>query len=398
MQIRSITFGAKADPNEPDDACREAAPFLRAAREAFAAAGFPLQTTRLCTQPAHAFLTPSALPHFAAALDAACAAQGIDYAAAGGIRLDQNWNETATAEAVADSIAQSERVFSSLQLLRDGAIDFGAARAAAKTILAIAGRTPDGFGNLRFAATANCPANTPFFPVAYHDGGSPAFSIALQCADFVVDAFAGDDSLEKAQQRLIARFQEEGGRIEAVAQTLERTWRIRYLGIDLSPAPFPSEAESIGWGLEAMGLDRFGGLGSVAAVFLVTQALRAVQLKRCGFSGVMLPVLEDSVLAGRAAEGLISLQGLLLYSAVCGTGLDCVPLPSDVSEEAIASVLIDLAALALALNKPLTARLLPVPGKRAGDRTDFSFPFFANSRVLSLEESGASSLIQRGVL
>jgi len=106
----------------------------------------------------------------------------------------------------------------------------------------------------------------------------------------------------------------------------------------------------------------------------------------------MLPVLEDAVLAKRAAEGVLSVKDLLLYSAVCGTGLDTVPLPGDTTSEQITAVLLDLSALALRLNKPLTARLMPIPGKKAGDPTHFDFDYFANSRVLALESDGLNPI------
>jgi hypothetical protein len=99
----------------------------------------------------------------------------------------------------------------------------------------------------------------------------------------------------------------------------------------------------------------------------------------------MLPVLEDSTLATRAAQGVLTVKDLLLYSAVCGTGLDTVPLPGDVSVEQLYAVLLDLAALSQRLGKPLTARLMPIPGKKAGDPTHFDFAYFANSRVLALD-------------
>jgi hypothetical protein len=99
----------------------------------------------------------------------------------------------------------------------------------------------------------------------------------------------------------------------------------------------------------------------------------------------MLPVLEDSTLAQRAAEGSLTVKDLLLYSAVCGTGLDTVPLPGDISAEQISALLLDVSALALRLDKSLTARLLPIPGKKAGEPTDFKFEYFANSRVMALE-------------
>jgi uncharacterized protein (UPF0210 family) len=111
----------------------------------------------------------------------------------------------------------------------------------------------------------------------------------------------------------------------------------------------------------------------------------------------MLPVLEDSVLARRVGEGLVSVNELLLYSTICGTGLDTVPLPGDVSEAELAGILLDVATLACALQKPLTARLFPIPGKRAGDEVKFDFPFFVPSKVLAVKGRGASALIARAL-
>jgi uncharacterized protein (UPF0210 family) len=107
----------------------------------------------------------------------------------------------------------------------------------------------------------------------------------------------------------------------------------------------------------------------------------------------MLPLLEDATLAKRGAEGVLSVTDLLLYSAVCGTGLDTIPLPGDVSVEQIYAILLDVAALAMRLDKPLTARLMPIPGKHAGDETGFDFEFFANSRVLNLPSQPLKGLL-----
>jgi uncharacterized protein (UPF0210 family) len=98
----------------------------------------------------------------------------------------------------------------------------------------------------------------------------------------------------------------------------------------------------------------------------------------------MLPVLEDDVLAARAAEGRYGIRELLLYSSICGTGLDVVPLPGDAPVDAIEGVLLDVAALATRLAKPLSARLLLAPGLRAGDRTAFESRYLTNSRVLQV--------------
>ena len=106
-----------------------------------------------------------------------------------------------------------------------------------------------------------------------------------------------------------------------------------------------------------------------------------------------MPVLEDSTLAARAAQGTFTVQDLLMYSAVCGTGLDTVPLPGDATAGQIAAVLLDVAALALRLNKPLIARLMPIPGKQAGDPTNFDFSYFAPGAVMALRAAPLNGLL-----
>ena len=134
-----------------------------------------------------------------------------------------------------------------------------------------------------------------------------------------------------------------------------------------------------------MGVPKVGLHGSLAAAAILTEAIERARFPRAGFSGLMMPVLEDSRLAERAAEGRLTVKDLLLYSAVCGTGLDTVPLPGEATSGQIAALLLDISALALRLDKPLTARLMPVPGKQAGDVTNFTFGYFANSRVMALK-------------
>jgi uncharacterized protein (UPF0210 family) len=116
----------------------------------------------------------------------------------------------------------------------------------------------------------------------------------------------------------------------------------------------------------------------------LTESIRAARVTQLGFSGVMLPVLEDPILAQRNAEGRYSLRDLLAFSAVCGTGLDTIPLPGDSTPEQIAGVLEEVAALAGALRKPLTARLLPLPGLKAGDLTAFENPYLVNTQVMRI--------------
>jgi hypothetical protein len=93
----------------------------------------------------------------------------------------------------------------------------------------------------------------------------------------------------------------------------------------------------------------------------------------------MVPILEDARLAQRWSEGTFNVDDVLAYSAVCGTGLDTIPLPGDVTQEQLAAMIGDMASLAWKWKKPLSARLQPVAGKKAGERTEFNDPFLTNA-------------------
>ena len=138
---------------------------------------------------------------------------------------------------------------------------------------------------------------------------------------------------------------------------------------------------------------RWGRTGALAAAAFLAEALDRAEFRRAGFNGLLLPVLEDFTLARRAADGYLGVKDLLLYSTVCGTGLDTVPLPGDVTTDQLYALLLDVAFLSQRLAKPLTARLMPVPGKRAGDPTGFDFPYFANSRVLGIDAQPVKGLL-----
>jgi uncharacterized protein (UPF0210 family) len=251
---------------------------------------------------------------------------------------------------------------------------------------------PNGFSNLYFTALGNVPPGAPFFPAAYSDGKTPHFSVAVEGADLAVKAFQGS-SIEENRQALITSIESHGAQISEVSGKLEKISGASYTGIDFSLAPFPEEHLSIGTALEALGLSGLGIHGSVAAAAFLADTIDRANFPRTGFSGLMLPVLEDALLAKRAAEGLIGVKDLLLYSTVCGTGLDTIPLPGDMTAEQISAVLLDLAALSLRLDKPLTARLMPIPGKKVGESTTFDFPFFANSKIMGLVAGEVSGLL-----
>ena len=398
MRIRSVTLGIDATwPLGPN--VRQAGRFLREARARFEASGVTVQTVRLALSP-FAELRPDAEPTWALELarriEAACADEEIGYVSLGPVRWGRLGAAAAAyAELLPELIGTTETVFVAIETAADGVLHGPAALAAGRVTARVARETELGFGNLRFCTIAECPPNIPFFPAAYHAGGPPRFSLALEAADLVRAEFGRPGSLDELEQRLGVALGGAVAQLETVAQGLERDLGVAYAGADLTPAPFPTDEISAGGILEDLGVDAVGAAGTLAAAASLTRMLKRLPLRQVGFSGLMLPVLEDSVLARRASEGLVSWSELLLYSAVCGTGLDTIPLPGDAGEDELAGIALDVAALAVALGKPLTCRLLPVPGKRVGEMTEYDFPFFENARVLSLKGLASRRLFAR---
>ena len=400
MNIRSVTcFINAGDPAGQAGAVDHAARLAREARTALEDAGFPVQTTRLATQPlSHLPADPRQL---APELWAQCASAGFDYLSLGPVLAETPGADLSLLDAIPGLIQETETVFAGvLVATRDHGPNLKAIRRTAEIVRQISRTTALGFGNLRLAVLANVGPHAPFFPAAYHDGGAPAVAIATESADLAVSAFsdavgAGSISLDEGRARLVEAVEDAAGRIAGLIAPLSGRHGFRFAGIDFSLAPFPEEARSIGAAVERMGVERFGAPGTLFAVALLTDCLRRARYPRCGFNGVMLPVLEDATLAARSREGMFTVDDLLLYSAVCGTGLDTVPLPGDVSDAELAGILLDVATLAQRLDKPLTARLMPIPGARAGDITQFDFAYFANGRVLDLKGWSSRGLFAR---
>jgi uncharacterized protein len=262
----------------------------------------------------------------------------------------------------------------------------GAAAAAARVIVENSRLSTDGFTNLRFAALANVGPYAPFLPAAYSNPNEPpSMALAIECADEVVKAFGNAQTMENAKTNLLYQLESNAAAIKHLCDKVCLKHHVIFRGFDFSPASYPEELCSLGKALELLGIQSLGMSGSLAAAAFLASTLDLGKWKRCGFNGLMLPVLEDSTLARRAAEGTLTIKDLLLYSAVCGTGLDTIPLAGNSTSEQLIGVLLDLGALAVRLNKPLTGRLMPIPGKIAGDRTNFDFEFFANSRVMAIE-------------
>lgn len=386
MRIRSVTIftGKNSAPLASD--VQAAGELAKTVKAHLVDAGYEIQTTRLALPPVSDWfgkLHSQALIAVAKFLESIANENGIDYISIGPIGDER-------LAVLPELLAQTQTVFTSAAITDTKQnVLTGILPAIAQSVVEIARATPQGFGNLRFCASACCPAGTPFFPVAYSNASlHGTFALAMESADLALEACRAATSTTAAMDALTFSIQAHSHKIEkALTDVLPL-----FGGFDWSLAPHPDESCSIGAALEQLCGTPIGGWGTLTSVAALTRAIRRAPVKHVGFSGVFLPVLEDAVLARRAADHSYDLQSLLLFSSVCGAGLDTIPLPGNVSAEAISALLADVATLATVLGKPLTVRLMPVPGLVAGQRTPFDFPYLINTTPLELKGAAGKLL------
>jgi uncharacterized protein (UPF0210 family) len=379
-KIRCITAFVRLDRGSYQLQISEAVKFLEIAQTTFESRGFSVQTLRIATEPFPEYtqgLSHDEAMQFFKNLDGLAQMQNV-VVSIGPAYLAGDDGEAQT-DLLADVLKDTKSLYGSVNVTSNGAVNWPAIRAAARVMKKLSDGTLHSEGNFHFAAIASVPQATPFFPAAYLTGLGHQFAVGLESANEVAAAVHDAPDAPTAKRRLIDLFFQQASRVENVALRVdsERGWT--YLGLDLSPAP--STDASLVTAIENISHQPLGSSGTLSAVGLISSAMQEIGLRKTGFSGVMLPVLEDPVLAERWNAGLVSLDALLSYSSVCGTGLDTVPLPGNATVEQLTRIIGDVATLSVKWNKPLTARLLPVAGKTAGQQTDFSDPKLLNAVI-----------------
>jgi len=405
MKIRAITIGQKV-PFLTDDSFLESTMkekfetffmFNREITEKLENIGIKVQTKRICSQPILSYEqqlyqknlneTLGRIHDQLTILERLIKSYDLDYFAACTLLADHQIPKYGVYEKlflneVPQFIKRKEKFFTSLHVAStDNGINLSAIRSAAKIIKNLS--EPDPFNNLKFCLSSNVKPDTPFFPAAYHISEKSSFGLALEMADEVVNAFDRSDTLDNAQINLRKRFNEIYETLVPLCEDVGNKYQIDFHGVDFSPAPYPTKDKSIGTAFEKLNFEYFGAYGSLLGVALIKNAIPKRE-KVIGFSGFMPSVLEDYTIANSLSDNKIDLNTLLLYATICGTGLDCVPLPGDITEKELFYILLDLCIISIRLEKPLTARLMPIPGKKQGDPVDFDFEYFSSSKIMDI--------------
>jgi len=352
---------------------------LRKAQKQFEDDGWQVQTIRIATQPFPEYV--QSMKHdealaFLMELDALAVKDEVRLAI--GPAMSKDSDDPIMTDLLAEFLALAKSTNATSIIAAEDGIHWKAIHSTAKLIKYLEDHTADSHGNFNFTAAAMMPEYAPFFPAAIHTGTGHRFAVGLESAnvvDRVLASYKGDPAAASEHLKTELAKYTKLAETSALAAAKSSGWE--YMGIDPTPAPLGDV--SIGAAIEHFTGHHFGSSGTLTAARIITEAVKSVPVKQVGYSGLMLPVLEDGRIAERWSSHSVTIDSLLAYSSVCATGLDTVPLPGDVSEEQLARILGDVASLAYKWKKPLTARLLPIKGKSVGDKSEFHDQFMGNA-------------------
>ncbi|MBT3324106.1 DUF711 family protein [archaeon] len=278
------------------------------------------------------------------------------------------------------------KTFSNLIVAKDKNISYNAIPIASKFIKDVSKLDNSGYNNFRVGVSCNIKANTPFFPYTYSSeelGISTGLELPKEFIKIINSSENRD--LISLREEIITKISPEVNKINNILSVLAKKHFIKYNGIDFSLAPYPEKGSSVAELIELLGLEQLGSNGTLFLTSYLTDILKEIQKRNntptTGFNGVMFSLLEDEQLGLRNNNKLFSIDSLISYSAVCGCGLDMIPLPGDIFEEELNSIILDVAALSTTLDKPLGVRVLPIPTKQENEFTTFNMDFLFNTRV-----------------
>ncbi len=375
--------------------------------------GIPITNKRIAISPAAALLSghgQAAALELAKALDDAGERCRVDFVGGFSALVQKGVADGAKTviESLPEVLNSTKRVCASINAAsRKAGVNMDALKRLGQIILDIANadKENNGFAAAKLVVFSNIPEDNPFMAGAYMGAGEPEAAINI--------GVSGPGVVDSALKRRIAAAKESKKALtlsELSEEIKTASFRVTRIGeligrevaerlqtqfgvVDLSLAPTPTIGDSIGEILKTLGIAHVGAPGSTAAIAMLNDAVKKGGLFASssvgGLSGAFIPVSEDSTLADAAAQGHLSIEKLEAMTAVCSVGLDMILIPGDTPAESISGIMADELAIGVINNKTTATRLVPCPGKKAGDFVSFG-GLFGSSPVMEVRNVGAS--------
>jgi hypothetical protein len=423
LDVRTVTMGINlldCRGGDIEQTCRKIEKKIRSLAENFVPTcdrigrklGIPVVNKRIAVTPialVGAGFNRYEFVELAKSLDRAADAAGVDILGGFSAQVEKGLTETDREYilSIPDALATTKKICASINIASSQkGINMDALAMVGQTVKDLAEKTREqgGFGAAKFVVFCNQPGDNPFMAGAIHGIGE---------ADAVLNVgVSGPGVIARALERLIATKGAQNLLLDDLAEEIKQTtFRVtrcgelvgrqvsRELGIefgvvDLSLAPTPTIGDSVGEILHILGVDAIGAPGSTAIVAMLNDAVKKGGIFASknvgGLSGAFIPVMEDAVLADAVGKGELCLEKLEAMTCVCSVGLDMVAIPGDVDAATIAAIIADEMAIGMVNNKTTAARLIPVPGKGAGEVVSFG-GLFGSSPIMPVRNVGKSS-------
>jgi uncharacterized protein (UPF0210 family) len=345
---------------------------------------------------------------FAQTLDEAARELGIDFI--GGfsalVQKGISSGDRRLIMSLPNALSQTEQVCASVNVAASkSGINMDAVKIMGEIIKKTAEKTSDkdGIGCAKLVVFCNAPEDNPFMAGAFHGvgeaesvlnvgvSGPGVIKAAIEtCRDASMDELA--DTIKKTAFKITRMGQ-------LVGMEAARRIGVPFGILDLSLAPTPEVGDSVARILEEMGLEAAGTHGTTAALAMLTDMVKKGGIMASthvgGFSGAFIPVSEDEGMVASVKNGFITLDKLEAMTCVCSVGLDMIPLPGDTSAATIAAIIADEMAIGMVNNKTTAVRVIPVPGKKAGEWAEFG-GLLGGSPIMAVNAAKSDAFINRG--
>lgn len=353
--------------------------------------GIPVVNKRVSISPIAVVAGPfssSQMIEIAKMLNQAALAVNVDFIGGFSALVEKGIakSDRALIDAIPEALSETDRVCASVNVASTRAgINMDAVYLMGQKIKRAASLSAknDGIACAKLCVFANIPQDIPFMAGAYLGIGEAdaVINVGVSGPGVVkkaVDrALASDPGMDLGRiSELIKRTAYKVTRVgELIGREVAENLNIRFGVADLSLAPTPNVGDSVGEIFQSLGLLSIGVPGTTAALALINDAVKKggafASSHVGGLSGAFVPVSEDLNISEAAGAGHLSLEKLEAITSVCSVGLDMVAIPGDTSAETVAAIIADEMAIGVINKKTTATRLIPVPGKKAGEHAFF---------------------------
>jgi uncharacterized protein (UPF0210 family) len=422
LDIRTITMGISLRDccHADGEACRrriydkimrQAQNLVKVGQDIEKEYGIPIINKRISVTPI-ALIAESCgdedYVEFAAILDKAAENLGIDFIGGFTALVHKGYTpgDMKLINSIPQALAATKKVCSSVNVATTKAgINMDAVAHMGRIIKQAAELTADagGLACAKLVVFANAPEDNPFMAGAFHGIGEPDCVISVgvsgpgvvKCA---LEKVKGEDFSTVADviKKTAFKITRMG---QLVAMEASKRLNVPFGIVDLSLAPTPAVGDSVAHILEEMGLEKCGTHGTIAALALLNDAVKKGGTMASshvgGLSGAFIPVSEDAGMIDAVQKGALSIEKLEAMTCVCSVGLDMIAVPGDTTAETISAIIADEAAIGVVNSKTTAVRIIPAPGRKAGELVEFG-GLLGTGPVMSLNKFNSDEFIKRG--